>query len=210
MGTILVLAGSARAANFPDGTGSITVPKGWSIASAYRGSVDVRGPNGAAVILGLPYAVIDSRSSLTGLPAAAQSPIALTGDVGTALRQIMFKSGAQLTNLRARSAPQSFPGVPAYYVFYQWNAQGRSWTAIGYFTSIIYQGSDSWQLYTSAVVAPTAVFTRTAPTMLNMWRSWRPNGQLPSAGSESAQVDKIIRDSNAQMDRIQAQFREQL
>ena len=123
---------------------------------------------------------------------------------------MILKTGGQITNLRARPAPASFPGVAAFYVFYQFTASGTAYTAIGYFTSIVYPATDFWQLYTSAIVAPTPKFAKLAPTMTAMWGSWRPNGQLPSAGSESAQVDKIVKASNANMDRIQAEFRQNL
>ena len=201
---------AAGAATFPDGTGSITVPAGWQIASSYRGSVDVRSTAGAAVVLGLPYSIIDPNSGIAALPASANTAMARPGDVGTALRQVLRNSGGQLTSLRARAAPSSFPGVPAYYVLYQFNAIGKAFTAIGYFTSIVYPGTDFWQLYSSAIVAPSAIFAKNVSTMSRMWASWRPNGQPPTAGSEGDQIDKLVKASNARMDRIQTEFRETL
>ena len=153
------------ATSFPDGTGSITVPAGWQIASSYRGSVDVRSNAGAAVVLGLPYSIIDPNSGIAALPGSTTTAVARPGDVGTAIRQVLLKTGGQLTSLRARTAPASFPGVPAFYVLYQFNSGGKAFTAIGYLTSIVYPGTDFWQLYSSAIVAPTTIFAKTVPTM---------------------------------------------
>lgn len=206
----LISPRTAGAATFPDGTGTITVPTGWHIASAYRGSVDLRSTTGAAVVLGLPHTIIDANSNLVGLAGSASTPIALPGDIGTALRQVIVKTNGELTNLRARTAPPSFPGVPAFYIYYQFTAEGKAFTAIGYFTAITYPNTDFWQLYSSAIVSPTPIFAKTATTMTKMWASWRPNGNAPSAGSEGAEVDKLIRASNSRMDKIQEQFRQQL
>ena len=193
---------------FPDGTGSITVPAGWQIASSYRGSVDVRSTVGAAVVLGLSYSIIDPNSGIA--PPATTRAMARPGDVATALRQVLLTTGGQLTRVRVRVAPVSFPGVPAYYVLYQFDSGGKALTAIGYFTSIVFPGTDFWQLYTSAIVAPTAIFAKTVPTMSRMWAPWRPNGQAPTAGSKGDQIDKLVKASNARMDKIQAEYRETL
>ena len=136
--------------------------------------------------------------------------MARPGDVATALRQVLLTTGGQLTRVRARVAPVSFPGVPAYYVLYQFDSGGKAFTAIGYFTSIVYPDTDFWQLYTSAIVAPTAIFAKTVPTMSRMWAPWRPNGQAPTAGSKGDQIDKLVKASNARMDKIQAEYRETL
>lgn len=196
---------------FPDGTGSIGVAPGWHIDNAYRGSVACTGPNGAVVILKLPYVILRPESGVAQLPGAAQQPIARAGDIVGALRAIMTKNGGVLGKVRGKRLASLESGAPAYLLHYEFKQNGKSWTAIGYFATLDY-GPDQpmWQLYSSAVAAPTAQFVKTAPTMLAMWKSWRPNGNKPSEGSISATFDDILKDRKASYEEIQKKFREQL
>lgn len=196
---------------FPDGTGSIGIAPGWRLDSAYNGGVGCVGPNGAVVILKLPYVILRPESGVAQLPGAAQQPIARAGDISGALRAIMAKNGDVLGRVRGKRIAGPASGAPAYLLNYEFKHNGQSWTAIGYFATLDYGSSQPmWQLYSSAVAAPTAQFTKTAPAMLAMWKSWRPNGQKPSEGSTSAIFDEILKDRKVSFDEIQRQFREQL
>jgi hypothetical protein len=197
---------------FEDGTGSIGVAPGWQYGSAYRGSVQVRKADGSTVVLGMPWVLLRPDSSVATLPAAAQQAQAMPGDIGTALRQILAKNGgATLKSVRSRPAPAAVAGTRAVYLLYDFVANGKTYTALGYFTPLIYGGdSPSWQLYSSAVIAPRAVFLKQLPTMMAMWRSWRPNGQAPRKGSESATIDDLLKNRRESFERIQEAFRETL
>ena len=174
---------------FPDGTGSIGLAPGWKLAGAYRGSPQCLGPDGSAIALGLPWAMIRPDSSLTSLPAAQQSPIASPNDLVGAVREVLAKKvQATLKSVRMRPAPSPNPGSPAAYLFYEYVQNGRTYTALGYFTALDYGPENPWQLYSSAVVAPKEKFTKNIRAMMAMWKSWKPNGQAQMAGSESAKV----------------------
>ena len=196
---------------FPDGTGSIGLAPGWVIEGAYNGAVGCKGPGGAVVILKLPYTILRPESSVTQLPGAAQTPIARTGDLVGALRAIMAKQNGKLGAVRGRKLGSLPSGAPTYLLHYQFHQNGKDYTAIGYFAPLDY-GADQpmWQLYSSAVAAPTPVFAKNLPAMLTMWKSWRPNGSKPTEGSASAVFDEILKDRKASYDEIQKQFREQL
>jgi hypothetical protein len=180
-----------------DKTGTIGLAPGWKQINAYRGAVDCSGPNGASIRLGLPFAILVPIDPVTGWrPIGADTaPVANTGDLVGALREVMTKSfQARITKLTKRQAKSASPGVPAYYFCYDFVQGGKTFTVLGYFTTLSY-GSTSpvWSLYSSGVIAPKPVFKKMLPTMLKMWASWRPNGQEPDSGSASALVDGIIK-----------------
>jgi hypothetical protein len=193
---------------FEDGTGSIGLPPGWRITSVYRGKVTCAGPNGAAVNLGIPWG-IQTPGKLTELPTYGKYPLAHPGDIPTALREVLQKYvRANLRSLSGNPAPQAFRGVPAYYLLYDFEQNGRMMTGLGYFTALTY-GPDSpgWELYSSGVAAPREQFPQMLQTMLQMWSSWRPNGQAPSEGSSSALFDELQAERQLSHERISRKFR---
>lgn len=205
-------AGEFKQTSFPDGTGTIGLAPGWRIDNSYRGAVTCVGPSGALIVLKLPWMILRPEGSVAQLPSAAQHPVARSGDLVGALREVLLKKGAAtLKRVRGKRLGDVAPGSPAYLLLYEFVQNGKAMTGIGYFAALDY-GADQpfWQLYSSAVIAPTAQFPKIAPTMLRMWKSWRPNGQEPQEGSASAVFDKIIQDRKTSYERIQKEFREQL
>ncbi|MBC8140919.1 MAG: hypothetical protein H7Y38_05700, partial [Armatimonadetes bacterium] len=195
---------------FPDGTGSIGIAPGWHLESAYNGGVGCSEPGGAVVILKLPYTILRPESSVAQLPASATAPMAQAGDLIGALRSVLEKTNGKLGTVRGRKLGNLPSGAPTYLLHYQFKQNGRDYTAIGYFAPLDY-GADQpmWQLYSSAVAAPTPQFTKQLPAMLAMWKSWRPNGKKPREGSASAVFDEILKNRKASYDEIQKKFREQ-
>lgn len=205
-------AANLRQTPFPDGTGSIGLPEGWQIGYNYRGTVSCTGGNGLSVVLGYPWTIIPPNSSIIDLQGVQQQQaIARQGDVLTALKEVLTKrAGARLLSVRSRTAPASVAGVPAYYLMYEFSDKGVRYTAIGYFTSLIYGVQDPWQLYASAIIAPTNSFVRNYPTLMAIWRSWKPNGQEPIASSQSGQIDELLRKRRERLDQMQEAFRQVL
>ena len=197
---------------FDDGTGSIGLAPGWHINGAYRGAVQCDGPNGAAVIMKMPWVVMRPESSLRQLPSGDSQPIARAGDLAGALREILQKKvGATLKSVRASKAKSAPGGPPATILMYEYTQNGQQYTALGYFAVLDYGPSQPmWQLYSSAVIAPTKDFAQMAPTMIKMWRSWKPNGAAPKEGSSSAIFDEILQDRKMSYEKIQKEFRQQL
>lgn len=201
-------AQTLRQTPFPDGTGSVGIPAGWQLNGAYKGQVQVDGPGGAAVVFGLPWTIIDPTSSIGDLAAANNSPSARAGDVLGALNAVLVRNGARLTSVRGMAVAPAVPGAPTYLLLYQYTRGGASITALGYFAALTYgPGQAVWQLYSSAVIAPTPRFSALLPTMLRMWRSWRPNGRAPVEGSASAIFDRALQENRDSFEEIQRQFR---
>lgn len=193
-----------------DGTGTLGLPSGWSIQGSYRGQVSANTPAGDTVVLGMPWAVLDPGSSVVGLQAGSQVAAARPGNLVDALRSVLeHNGGGRLVSVRTRRA-QGVNGAPAAFMMYEFSQGGKTYSAIGYFAALVYPGAPSWQLYTSAVLAPKARFVKQLPTLMAIWKSWHPNGQNPVEGSHSAEMDKILAKHRASYDEIQRQFREVL
>lgn len=200
-----------RETPFEDRTGSIGLPAGWSIESAYRGQVQAGTGKGDFVVLGMPWAILKP-DRLQDLPAARTTPNARPGDLVRALGEVLVKNNrSRLLSVRSRQAPSIQNGVPAAYLLYEFSTGGVTYTALGYFTTLDYgPSSPTWQLYCSVVFCPKARFTKTLPTMLAVWKSWRVNGADPAFGSQSAALDKILQGRRDSYDKIQEQFRKNL
>ncbi len=207
-----VMAQTLKQTPFEDGTGSIGLPPDWKITSVYRGSVTCVGPNDCGLALKIPFVIVRPDSSTLSLPDTHKLPIAWANDLATALREVLKKNaGATLKTVRASRTADVSPGVPAYYLLYTFEQKGKSFTGLGYFAPLDYgPSSPTWQLYSSAVFAPSDQFPKVVRTMLQMWQSWRPNGRPPQEGSSSAIFDKIIKERIEKFDQIQKMFREQL
>lgn len=202
--------GGLRPTRFPDGTGSIGLPAGWDIESANRGQVQVGNGKGDLLVLGMPWAVLRP-GQLPGLSTETVAN-ARTGDLRTALAQVLAKNtGSRLLSVRGRPAPSAQRGTPAAFLLYEFSSNGQVFTGLGYFATLDYgPSSPSWQLYSSAVIAPKARFTKSLPTMMAIWRSWKTNGADPLRGSQSEQLDKILQGRRDSYQKIQEQFRERL
>jgi hypothetical protein len=192
--------------DFPDGTGSIGLPAGWKIVEGYHGTVTCTRGTDMTVRFGMPWVINFPNTMITRM-SPANLVIAPLGDLPDAVRGILTRSGAPLVSMRTRSAPAALPGVPAYYLLYQFVVNGQSYTALGYFTTIN-PGGDSpyWNMYCSAVIAKTPIFMKSLPTMMAMWNSWRPNGHKPTAGSESAVIDETIKNSKDSFAKLNDKF----
>lgn len=202
-----VSAQSLKQTGFPDGTGSIGLPSGWRVVEAYHGTVFCSQQFDRFVRLGMPWTVDRPASPGSQTLAPYKLAIAPIGDLPGALQGVLATGGGHLTSLRSRPAPPVFPGVPARYFLYKF-IQGRTeYTALGYFTTIN-PGGDSpyWSLYSSSVAAKSPLFMKSLPLLMKMWSSWRPNGQAPTAGSESAVIDEVIKHSQDSFSRLNEKF----
>ncbi len=210
-----VEAQTLKTTRLPDGTGTIGTAPGWTVEGAYRGSVTLKGPQGAVMQLGVPWAITLPIDPVTGWQsiAAGQAPTANVGDVVTALQQVMyFHSGqARIVRLNRRAARPAIVGVPASMFSYDFVTGGKTYTGIGYYTTLSYgQSSPVWNLYASVVAAPKATFWKQFPTMVKMWGNWKANGKTPDAGSASALTDGIIKMKWASADKQAKYFREDI
>ena len=196
-----------RQTSFADGTGSVGLPPGWKIVEGYHGTVFCAKQSDMYARFGMPWTVDRPDSPVSRIPAPYKLAIAPIGDLPDAVRAVLGTVGARLVSLRSRPAPQTFPGVPASYFLYRFVQGGKEYTALGYFTTIN-PGGDSpyWSLYSSAVSARTPLFMKSLPMLMAMWNSWRPNGQTPRAGSQSAVIDEEIKHSKDSFAKLNEKF----
>lgn len=210
-----------KTTEFPDGTGTIGLPPGWIIDGSYRGACGCKGPNRAAVLMGMGWMVMTPGNELDAFT-GKKSAVAPLGDLPRALREVLAANGSRLITLRSRRAPSAMPGVPAVNFLYDYDSKGMIFSALGYYSMIGDDPSQSyWQLYSSAVAAPKERFIQELPTLTAIYASWKPNGQKPKAGSNGAMIDAVI-EANRKMndenmksqresfDRMNAQFRQVL
>lgn len=208
---VALQAAKLKRTTFEDRTGSVGLPAGWDIESAYRGQVQVGSGKGDYVMIGMPWTVLKP-DRLQDLPAAGTVANARPGDLTRALAEVLAKNNrARLISVRSRRGPSIVAGAPGAYLMYEFETGGVRYSALGYFTTLDYgPSSPSWQLYGSAVFCPKPRFTKSLPTMMAIWKSWRVTGAEPAFGSQSAELDKVLNGRRDSYQKIQEQFRKEL
>ncbi|MBB6053689.1 hypothetical protein [Armatimonas rosea] len=180
---------------FPDGTGTIGLPAGWSIEGSYRGTVGCNGPESQKAIMGMAFVIGRPNHPANNQGIPYSGPMGRDGDLAGALKAVLEKSGTRLLSLRTREAPSPAPGIPAAFFLYEMESKGKRTMALGYFSAIIdeTQTLPYWQLYSSAVIAPKATFIKEFGTLMAIYGSYRPNGKAPREGSDGALIDEAIK-----------------
>jgi hypothetical protein len=174
----------------PDGSGVVGLPPGWKINGAYAGTCSCKGPNGAEVLMGMPWPILRPDSGTDGVPGVAPMPKADVGDLAGALRAVI-EVEVKGRVISIRSQPAHGPaGKPAANLLYQFEKNGKTLVGMGYFTMLdYYQGLPTWQLYSSVVLAPKERFIQDLPTLMAVYDSWRPDGKVPKEPKSKAMAD---------------------
>jgi len=190
----------------PDGKAAIGVPPGWRISGYANGAVDVAGPQGQLVDVGI-YLPIFSAPTYGG-PIAGAVYLPFIADPATAVRavseaqsrQAMARGGQGFTDIevleRVPTPPPTGAGQAAY-LFVRSRLGGRPHLHFALVnTAIIDQRS--WAYYYSTVAAPDGIFQRDFALMLNVWRSWSLNQQMlrdrmQDAANKMRQTGEILR-----------------
>jgi hypothetical protein len=169
-----------------DGKAAIGVPAGWRITGSGNGAVDVGGPQGQAISVGI-YLPILVQPTFVGPVAGAiylpfiADPAAAVRPVSEALgRQTAARGGPVTTDMqvleRYNTPPPLGAGQAAYLVARS-RVGGRPYLHFALVnTAPIDAGS--WTYYYSTVAAPDGVFQRDFALMLDVWRSWSLNQQM--------------------------------
>jgi hypothetical protein len=190
----------------PDGKAAIGVPPGWRISGYGNGAVDVAGPQGQLVDVGI-FLPIMVQPTFVGPVAGAiylpfiADPAAAVPVVSHALsRQTVARGGQGTTNVevleRYNTAPPTGAGQAAY-LFARSRIGGRPY----YHSALVNTApidANSWTYYYSTVAAPDGVFQRDFALMLSVWRSWSLNQQmlrdrLQDAATKMRQTGEILR-----------------
>jgi hypothetical protein len=190
----------------PDGKASIGVPAGWRISSWGNGAVDVAGPQGQMVDVGIYLPIFSAPTYGGPIPGAVYLPF--IADPSQAVRavsevqgrQAMARGGQGVTNIEViegvATPPPTGSGQAAY-MFVRSRLGGQPYLHFALVnTAIIDQRS--WAYYYSTVAAPDGVFQRDFATMLNIWRSWSLNQQMlrdrmQDAANKMRQTSEILR-----------------
>ena len=190
----------------PDGKAAIGVPPGWRISGYGNGAVDVAGPQGQLVDVGI-YLPIPVQPTFVGPVAGAiylpyiADPAAAVPVVSQALsRQTVARGGQGTTNVevleRYNTPPPTGAGQAAY-LFARSRIGGRPYYHFALVKTAPIDGN-SWTYYYSTVAAPDGVFQRDFTLMLNVWRSWSLNQQMlrdrmQDAATKMRQTGEILR-----------------
>lgn len=190
----------------PDGKAAIGVPPGWRISGYGNGAVDVAGPQGQLVDVGIYLPIFSAPTYGGPIPGAVYLPF--IADPATAVRavsdaqsrQAMARGGQGFTDIevveRVPTPPPTGSGHAAY-LFVRSRLGGRPHLHFALVnTTVIDQRS--WAYYYSTVAAPDGVFQRDFALMLNVWRSWSLNQQMlrdrmQDAASKMRQTGEILR-----------------
>ena len=190
----------------PDGKAAIGVPPGWRISGYSNGAVDVAGPQGQLVDVGI-YLPIIVRPSFVGPVAGAiylpfiADPVAAVPVVSQAISQQTAARGGQgTTNVevleRFNTPPPTGAGQAAY-ILARSRIGGRPYYHFGLVNTAPID-NNSWAYYYSTVAAPDGVFQRDFSLMLSVWRSWSLNQQMlrdrmQDAANKMRQTGEILR-----------------
>jgi len=190
----------------PDGKAAIGVPPGWRISGYANGAVDVAGPQGQLVDVGI-YLPIIVRPSFVGPVAGAiylpfiADPVAAVPVVSQAISQQTAARGGQGTTnvevLERYNTPPPTGAGQAAYILARSRIAGRPYYHFGLVNTAPID-NNSWAYYYSTVAAPDGVFQRDFTLMLNVWRSWSLNQQMlrdrmQDAANKMRQTGEILR-----------------
>jgi hypothetical protein len=190
----------------PDGKAAIGLPPGWRISGWGNGAVDVAGPQGQMVDVGIYLPIFSAPTYGGPIPGAVYLPF--IADPAQAVRavsevqgrQAMARGGQGFTNIEVvegvATPPPTGSGQAAY-MFVRSRLGGRPHLHFALVnTAVIDQRS--WAYYYSTVAAPDGVFQRDFALMLNVWRSWSLNQQMlrdrmQDAANKIRQTGEILR-----------------
>ena len=190
----------------PDGKAAIGVPAGWRISGWGNGAVDVAGPQGQMVDVGIYLPIFSAPTYGGPIPGAGYLPF--IADPAQAVRavsevqgrQAMARGGQGFSDIQVvegvATPPPTGSGQAAY-MFVRSRLGGRPHLHFALVnTAVIDQRS--WAYYYSTVAAPDGVFQRDFALMLNVWRSWSLNQQMlrdrmQDAANKMRQTGEILR-----------------
>jgi hypothetical protein len=208
-------------ASIPDGSGQVRIPVGWRVIGGSRGAVDVQGPGGEIMSLGLGMPVMlpeATISPLTGQPMPGVINAPWT-DPPTALAQLLPQV-AEVTRAMNPSAPwmefhrvveaapvNSAVGGQAAFVLWDLAYGGQPYRSLAYIDMGRPVGGQ-WMFYTSMVSAPVGRFEEALPVMMESWqRGWNIDPQvfqdrLQGALQTMRETHEIWRQGNAGTQRV--------
>jgi hypothetical protein len=224
--------------NFPDGTGSIGVPDGWTCTSQTIGNCVVKGPADQTVGMDLSAMVdVPNGQSVRMLQMAHQDPSrALIGpfspDPATALQNLIqainriARAHGGPTNTveeivsqkpipAAPGAPNARAAVIEMKSTRTTNGVAKKFHSVQQFSVYSFNGGqDTWSYFGAQLNAPEETFKQDFPVMNAIYASLKENGSAIAAkgAAEQKQADQIVAQTNpmtAQTDATIAHMQQQ-
>ncbi len=161
---------------FVDGTGHVSVPRGWSLQFAREGRVQVAGPSGENVTLSwyqtpwLPeWTTQWTRPGPGTIVAPYQDPLTA---IHTVWPTAVSWTGKAMTvgSVLWHTNNPSQRGELSASMLWEETWEGRPYLAYGYVHT--FNLGIQWLFYIDSVRAPTEVFAESFPTMMDIWSSW--------------------------------------
>jgi hypothetical protein len=171
-----------------DGTVSINLPADWQIKQFAEGSVVADGPDGAEVVEGLSFPMVDPRGPAgMGIRVPYDSdPASSYETVIRALAQMSGRPAAQFVSIHEKPAA-ALPGFNGAEVTGTSRVQGKL-LRFDEFVDVGPQGpAGGWQVAVNGVVAPDDRFETDEPAMAALFNSYRLDN-----GRRQAQVQANI------------------
>jgi hypothetical protein len=179
---------------FPDGSGSIGLPPGWTVVRAQLGDVIAQGPNGEKLRFGLVVPVIDPTSPQAGvLMAGGGAPASFIAVPYSADAATLFTQGsAQIAQKMRRQAPaitiKSTRNLPLesgknFMVYGQVDAHdGRGAQAmVAQMIVTLPQALGAYQVTVFEITAPPQVMVNDAATIAEIYPNYNRNTQFVMA-----------------------------
>jgi hypothetical protein len=198
-------------ARLPDGSGSMKLPEGWTITGAANGAVDVVGPEGQAMALGIAMPVqtpeaeqawIQSQVAIGMQPkpsglmiAPMDAPSRILPTLVPQLSAMSERSGGGSFRLERiiEAAPVNFgQGNAAEVLLYRVQVAKGNYRAncLAYMlASSMPLGDGKFLFYYSVVISPEERFAQDIPTLLAAWGSWKVSDRLLRERMEKALAD---------------------
>lgn len=196
---------------FPDGSGQIGVAPGWKVQQAGQGTVQLAGPGGAEVTLGVPLFVVafdadeQARRQLAGTgaefaPNLGGDPrvprVHHTDPVRTTLDLLLLLRRQGLVRDIQVKGVEPFPQFPvgrAVFLRLGVVLRGKPLESFSLCAAAPVDAR-SGMYYTSGVTAPRESYAKLLPTMMAMWRSWsisseEVNKRLDAAHKTLGEID---------------------
>lgn len=176
----------------PDGSGTLNLPENWKITGASRGGVDVAGPLGESISLGIGFTIftpqaeayIEQQRRQVGMRGPTGFLIAPYCEPVEAVKALvpqfsrMSKAAGQvefkLVKVIEAAPVEDRLGKTAYlHLVVEFGSGKQAWRQESLaLVKCMPMGMGRWQYYYSQVASPEALFQRDLPTMVKIWQSW--------------------------------------
>ncbi len=214
----------------PFGSGQLEMPSDWKIVGQGQGAVDIVGPRGEAVSLGMASQVLTPEAArMSALPPqmfiapATTDPMTAFRNVQPQIERMGVKLGGAVVRMgRVHESDRiQFPGFNAALIASDGigSVGNRPYRKLSLVAAGPVLATGTWVYYTSEVYAPTELYPHALPVMLKIWNSWTVDKKvlmerLVAASNSMRETQDILKgihaDGAASRDRINAGWGQQI